>query len=349
MAHVMFGGLTHEPAILLAERLVSMAPPGLANVFFADSGSVAVEVALKACVQYQAARGRPGRTRFLALAGGYHGDTLGAMSVCDPVGGMHNLFPGFVPANFFAPRPPAGPGVSRAWEASARSLAAEHADEIAAVVAEPVAQGAGGMWFYDPAYVRVLREICDEHGALLVLDEIATGFGRTGTLFACLSAGVTPDLMCVGKALSGGYMTLAAMLCSTEVADVVSGGKAGGLVHGPTFMANPLACAAALASTGLFLGGGWQSAVAAIEAQLCSGLGPARDLPGVKDVRVLGAIGVVQLEREVDVGAATSAALAHGVWLRPFRDLVYVMPPYISTPAEIEQVCAAMVAAAGAG
>lgn len=349
MAHVMFGGLTHQPAINLAERLVGMSPPALEKVFFADSGSVAMEVALKTCLQYQRNLGRVGRTRFLALAGGYHGDTLGAMSVCDPVGGMHHLFPGNLPVNFFAPRPPAGPGVNPAWESAVRTMASEHAEQIAAIVAEPVAQGAGGMWFYDPACLKVLRDICDEHGALLLLDEIATGFGRTGPLFACTGAGVTPDVMCVGKALSGGYLTLAAMLCTAQVADVVSGGEAGRLVHGPTFMANPLACSAALASTGLLLDSGWQDTVLNIESQLFSGLSPARDLAGVKDVRALGAIGVVQLDHSVDIAAATRAGLSHGVWLRPFSDLIYTMPPYICEPGEISAICEAMLAAARAG
>jgi adenosylmethionine-8-amino-7-oxononanoate aminotransferase len=348
MAHVMFGGLTHAPAVRLSKRLVRMAPAGLDRVFFADSGSVAVEVALKMCTQYQHNRGFPGRKRYLALRGGYHGDTLGAMAVCDPVEGMHHLFSGALPQHVFASRPPAGPGVRPEWEAELRSLADRHAAELAAIIAEPVVQGAGGMWFYDPGYVSSLRRVADEHGLLLVLDEIATGFGRTGHLFATLAAGVTPDVMCVGKALTGGYLSLAAVLCTPEVAEGVSAGKPGCLMHGPTFMANPLACAAALASTSLLASGEWQPQVKAVESGLQEALEPARHLPGVIDVRVLGAIGVVQLDHPVDITAATKAAVERGVWLRPFRDLIYTMPPYISAPEELAAIGEAIVAAAGA-
>jgi len=349
MAHVMFGGLTHAPAIDLAHALTHMAPAGLDKVFFADSGSVAVEVALKTCLQYQRNRGEPRRSKFLALSGGYHGDTFGAMAVTDPVGGMHHLFSGVLAQHVFAPRPPAGAGVDREWESDLRLLVERHGPEIAAIVAEPVVQGAGGMWFYDPAYVRVLRDVATDNGMLLVLDEVATGFGRTGTLFAADAAAVTPDIMCVGKALTGGYLTLAAMLCTPEVAEVASAGPAGGLMHGPTYMANPLACAAALASTSLLAGGDWQVAVKRVEAALSAALAPARSLPGVKDVRVHGAIGVVQLDHPVDVAAATAAAVAHGAWLRPFRDLVYTMPPYISTDDDLAIIGAAVNAAARAG
>ncbi len=370
MAHVMFGGLTHQPAVQLAERLVELTPPGLERVFFADSGSVAVEVAIKMCLQHQRALGHTGRTRLLTVRGGYHGDTFGAMAVCDPVGGMHSLFTGVLPRHVFAERPPdlfaepspgglggCPPGGLDArpderwerWAAQVRELAARHADELAAVIVEPVVQGAGGMRFHAPACVRLLREVCDRHGLLLVLDEIATGFGRTGALFACEHAGVSPDVMCVGKALTGGYMTLAATLCTAEVAAAISRGEGGGLMHGPTYMANPLACAAALASLELLAGGEWRARVAGIEAGLRKGLAPARALPGVADVRVLGAIGVVQLERAVDVAAATAAAVEQGVWLRPFRDLVYAMPPYITAEPDLERVVAAMLAAARAG
>jgi adenosylmethionine-8-amino-7-oxononanoate aminotransferase len=348
MAHVMFGGLTHAPALRLSKRLVRMAPAGLDRVFFADSGSVAVEVALKMCTQYQHNRGFPGRKRYLALRGGYHGDTLGAMAVCDPVEGMHHLFSGALPQHVFASRPPAGPGVRPEWEAELRSLADRHAAELAAIIAEPVVQGAGGMWFYDPGYVSSLRRVADEHGLLLVLDEIATGFGRTGHLFATLAAGATPDVMCVGKALTGGYLTLAAVLCTPEVAEGVSAGEPGCLMHGPTFMANPLACAAALASTSLLASGEWQPQVRAVESGLQEALEPARHLPGVTDVRVLGAIGVVQLDHPVDITAATKAAVERGVWLRPFRDLIYTMPPYISAPEELAAIGRAIVAAARA-
>jgi adenosylmethionine-8-amino-7-oxononanoate aminotransferase len=349
MAHVMFGGLTHAPAIRLARQLVDMSPPGLTEVFFADSGSVSVEVALKACAQYQRNRGYPRRHRYLALSGGYHGDTLGAMAVCDPVGGMHHLFSGLMPRHVFAPRPPAPGGDLAGWERSVRLLVEANSDELAAVIAEPVAQGAGGMWFYDPACVRMLREVADEHGLLLVLDEIATGFGRTGALWAASTAGVVPDVMCVGKALTGGYATLAAMLCTADVARAVCAGPPGALVHGPTYMANPLACAAALASTTLVASSGWERLVDQVGSGLLQGLAPARDLPGVVDVRALGAIGVVQLDHPVDVPAATAAAVGKGVWLRPFRDLVYTMPPYICTPEEVETIASAVVAAASAG
>lgn len=349
VSHVMFGGLTHAPAIQLARRLITMAPPGLEHVFFADSGSVSVEVALKTCLQYQRNKGRPERSKFLALSGGYHGDTFGAMAVCDPLGGMHHLFAGALPRHLFAGRPPAGRGVDPGWEAAFRHLAEQHAPEVAAIVAEPIVQGAGGMWFYDPGYVRVLREVADEHSMLLLLDEIATGFGRTGALFAATAAGVAPDVMCVGKALSGGYLTLAAMLCTSEVAHVVSGGEAGGLLHGPTYMANPLACAVALASTELLMAGEWEAQVARIEEGLRAGLGMAYERAGARDVRVLGAIGVVQLDHPVDVAAATGAAVSRGVWLRPFRDLVYTMPPYICDDDDVARIAAAVVAAAEAG
>ena len=295
MAHVMFGGLTHEPAIRLAQRLTELAPEGLERVFFADSGSVSVEVAIKICLQFQRAAGREGRTRLLTVRGGYHGDTFGAMAVCDPVAGMHSLFTGVLPQHVFAQRPPDGfdASLDEDWAEGVRALASEHADELAAVIVEPVVQGAGGMRFHSPACVSLLRSLCDEHGLLLVLDEIATGFGRTGAMFASEHAGVSPDVMCVGKALTGGYMTLAATLCTAEVAEVVSSGEGGGLMHGPTFMANPLACAVALASLELLADEAWRAPVAEIEAGLRAGLEPARELPGVADVRVLGAIGVV--------------------------------------------------------
>ena len=352
MAHVMFGGLTHAPAVELARRLVALAPDGLEHVFFADSGSVSVEVVIKMALQYQRSRGRPEKRRLLALRGGYHGDTFGAMAVCDPVGGMHHLFAGTLPEQLFAPRPPGGfeADVDPAWDRATTALFATHAGELAAAIAEPVVQGAGGMHVYAPAYVRRLRELCDVHDVLLILDEIATGFGRTGgELFAAAHAGVAPDLMCVGKALTGGCMTLAAALCSVRVARGIREGEAGVLMHGPTFMANPLACAAALASIELLEEQDWRANVARIEAALRAGLAPAAALPGVREVRVQGAIGVVQLEREVDVAAATAAAVALGVWLRPFRDLVYAMPPYVTADEDLAAVAAAVCAAAAAG
>jgi adenosylmethionine-8-amino-7-oxononanoate aminotransferase len=354
MAHVMFGGLTHEPAVRLAERLVQITPAGLERVFFADSGSVAVEVAIKMCLQYQRAVGCPERSRLLTVRGGYHGDTFGAMGVCDPVGGMHSLFTGILPEHLFADRPPDGFGAPQdelweRWAAQVRELAALHSGELAAVIVEPVTQGAGGMRFHSPACVRLLREVCDEHGMLLVADEIATGFGRTGALFACEHAGISPDVMCVGKALTGGYMTLAATLCTPDVASAISEGEGGGLMHGPTYMANPLACAVALASLDLLATGQWQTQVDRIEQGLRVGLELARELPGVSDVRVLGAIGVVQLDEAVDVAAATTASVERGVWLRPFRDLVYTMPPYVISDEDLTTVTKVVVDAARAG
>jgi adenosylmethionine-8-amino-7-oxononanoate aminotransferase len=351
MAHVMFGGLTHEPAVRLAARLTELAPPGLERVFFADSGSVSVEVAIKIAIQYQRAAGHSGRTRLLTVRGGYHGDTLGAMSVCDPVGGMHSLFAGTLPEQVFAARPPDGfqAPLDDRWAASVRELAERHAGELAAVIAEPVVQGAGGMRFHSPACVRLLREICDEHGLLLILDEIATGLGRSGAMFAGDHAGVSADVMCVGKALTGGYMTLAATLCTPAVAAAVSGGEGEGLMHGPTFMANPLACAVALASLELLTSQDWRARVGEIEAGLLAGLAPARELPGVRDVRVLGAIGVIELDGPVDVPAATRAAVDRGVWLRPFRDLLYAMPPYVIGEEDLATVAEAMVAGARHG
>jgi adenosylmethionine-8-amino-7-oxononanoate aminotransferase len=350
MAHVMFGGLTHEPAVRLAERLIEIAPDGLDRVFFSDSGSVSVEVAIKLCLQFQRAIGHPERTRLLTVRGGYHGDTFGAMAVCDPVGGMHSMFTGVLPAHVFAERPPDGfgAGLDAGWAEHVGELVARHAHELAAVIVEPVVQGAGGMRFHAPECVAELRRLCDEHGLLLILDEIATGFGRTGggTLFACEHAGVAPDVMCVGKALTGGYLTLAATLCTRAVADAVSGGEGGGLMHGPTFMANPLACAVALASLDLLADGGWRDRVEEIEGALRAGLEPARELPGVIDVRVRGAIGVVQLDHPVNMSAATAAAVERGVWLRPFRDLIYTMPPYVIGTDDLARVTEAIVAAA---
>ena len=351
MAHVMFGGLTHEGAVRLCERLCELAPEGLERVFLADSGSVSVEVAIKLCLQFQRARGRPRRTRLLTVRGGYHGDTAGAMALCDPVAGMHSLFTGLLARHVFAERPPDGfdAGLDEDWAAGVNELVERHSDELAGIVVEPVVQGAGGMRFHSPACVAHLRQLCDEHGLLLVLDEIATGFGRTGALFASEHAGVSPDVMCVGKALTGGYMTMAAVLCTAAVAGAVSGGEGGGLMHGPTFMGNPLACAVALASLELLADGRWREQVAGIERALGAGLAPARELDGVAELRVLGAIGVIELDHPVDVAAATAAALELGVWVRPFRELIYAMPPYITGEQDLAQITGAMLAAARAG
>jgi adenosylmethionine-8-amino-7-oxononanoate aminotransferase len=362
MSHVMFGGLTHEPAVALADRLVTLAPQGLEHAFLCDSGSVSVEVAVKMCLQYWRSRGARAKTRLLTWRGGYHGDTFMAMSVCDPDGGMHRMWDGVLPRQVFAGLPPAGftAGVDEAYAAGLRRLIEEHAGELAAVIVEPVVQGAGGMRFHDPGYLRVLREACDSRDVLLVFDEIATGFGRTGTLFAAEHAGVSPDVMCVGKALTGGYLTLAAALCTAEVAAGIGRGELPVLAHGPTFMGNPLACAVAGASLDVLLGDdaaaagaptyprGWRAEVGRIEAALAAGLAPVAGQPGVTDVRVLGAIGVVQLDREVDIAATTDAAVAAGVWLRPFRDLIYTMPPYVTGDDDLAVICSGVRAAVAA-
>ncbi|MFF5718044.1 adenosylmethionine--8-amino-7-oxononanoate transaminase [Streptomyces buecherae] len=353
MSHVMFGGLTHEPAIRLAGKLVEITPEGLEHVFLADSGSVSVEVAIKMCLQYWRSVGKPAKQRLLTWRGGYHGDTWQPMSVCDPVGGMHQIWQGVLPQQVFADQPPAGFDAEpdAGYVESLRALIARHAEELAAVIVEPVVQNAGGMRFHSPGYLRALRAACDEYGVLLVFDEIATGFGRTGALFAADHAGVAPDVMCVGKALTGGYLTLAAALCTPRVAEGISQGEVPVLAHGPTFMGNPLATAVANASIDLLLSGDWQTGVKRVEAGLREGLAEAAELPGVASVRVLGAIGVIQLERPLDearMAAASRAAIRSGVWLRPFRDLIYTMPPYVTDDADLARVTAAMLAAAHA-
>jgi adenosylmethionine---8-amino-7-oxononanoate aminotransferase len=347
MSHVMFGGLTHGPAVDLARLLVGITPDGLEHVFLADSGSVSVEVAIKMCLQYQRSRGRPRKHRLMTWRGGYHGDTFGAMSVCDPDGGMHGLWRDVLPEQIFAGVPPTA--FTHDYVAELARLVETHADELAAVIVEPVVQGAGGMRFHDPRYLHVLRELCLTHDVLLVFDEIATGFGRTGELFAADHASVAPDVMCVGKALTGGYLSMAATLCTAEIARGISEGEARVLMHGPTFMGNPLAAAVAAASVRLLLSRDWRAEVRGIEAVLRAGLAPARALPGVADVRVRGAIGVVQLDHPVDVAAATAAAVGRGVWLRPFRDLVYTMPPYVCDPDDLAVITAGIRAAAAAG
>lgn len=350
MSHVMFGGLTHRPAVELAERLIAITPEPLQRVFFSDSGSVSVEVAAKMALQYWLAAGRPGKHRLLTWRGGYHGDTVHPMSVCDPDGGMHALWRHLLPRQLFLPAPPAGfdspldPAYERLW----RDALAEHADEIAAIIVEPVVQGAGGMTFHSPGHLQMLRRLADEFDVLLIFDEIATGFGRTGALFAADHADVSPDIMCLGKALTGGYLSMAATLCTAEVAGRISGGDPGVLAHGPTFMANPLAAAVAVASVDLLLGQDWRAEVERIAAGLRTGLAPLAARAGVADVRVLGAIGVVQLAGPVDVAAATRAAVNQGVWLRPFRDLIYTMPPYISSDSDVARICDGIAAAVAA-
>ncbi|RLA45205.1 MAG: adenosylmethionine--8-amino-7-oxononanoate transaminase [Gammaproteobacteria bacterium] len=345
MAHVMFGGLTHAPAAQLAKRLVSLTPEPLDKVFFSDSGSVSVEVAIKMALQYWQSQGRPEKSRLLALKNGYHGDTFAAMSVCDPETGMHHMFKGMLAQQVFseAPRCKFGVQFNPASIDDFEAKICQHANELAAVIVEPVVQGAGGMRFYSPQYLAAVRELCDRHNVLLIADEIATGFGRTGKLFACEWADISPDIMCLGKALTGGYLTLAATLCNEKISNGICQGEAGVFMHGPTFMANPLACAVANASIDLLLDSPWQKRVERIEAQLKVGLAPCADMKNVRDVRVLGAIGVVEMNAAVDIPRIQKLFVDAGVWLRPFGKLVYVMPPYVIDSADLNQLTSAMV------
>jgi len=345
MSHVMFGGITHPPAIALGRRLVQITPPGLDRVFLADSGSVSVEVAMKMAVQYQHARGHTGRSGFMTLRGGYHGDTTGPMSVCDPVTGMHQLFAGFLPQHHFYDRPPGGYDISKddAYVAGLEAFFAEYADRCAAFIVEPVVQGAGGMHFYNPAYLATFRECCDRHGLLLIFDEIATGFGRTGRLFVGGEDTALPDIMCLGKGLTGGYLTLAATLCTSEVAHTIGSGSAGVMMHGPTYMGNPLACAIAVASIDLLMSKDWSTGVARISSGLTLHLRAAARSKYVKEVRVLGAIGVVELMRPVDVSHFQEYCVEQGVWIRPFGKLIYLMPPYTISDPALELLCRVVV------
>lgn len=355
MSHVMFGGLTHQPAINLAQKLVQLTPKGLDKVFFSDSGSVAVEVAIKMAIQYQQARGsrdtsKRGKTKLLALKRGYHGDTLGAMSLCDPTTGMHHLFSGLLSEQVFITEPQVAFGQD--WQAEKgdeidiqplRQCLQENHHTLAAMILEPIVQGAGGMRFYHPEYLRQARQLCDEFDVLLIADEIATGFGRSGKLFACEHAAISPDILCVGKALTGGQMTLAATLTNQHIAETISQGEAECFMHGPTFMANPLACAVANESLKLLLENDWQTQVARLEAGLLAGLSPANELDSVAEVRVLGAIGVIEMKQPVNMANIQPACIEQGIWLRPFGKLVYIMPAYVMTDNELAKLTAGML------
>jgi adenosylmethionine-8-amino-7-oxononanoate aminotransferase len=340
MSHIMFGGITHQPAVDLAKKLVDITPEPLQWVFFCDSGSVSVEVSMKMALQYQASIGQKQRTKFATIRGGYHGDTWHAMSVCDPETGMHHIFNGSLPIHHFATRPQIAFG--DVWDdadfATMQQLIDLHHNELAAIIIEPIVQGAGGMWFYHPEYLKKLRKACTDRGILLIADEIATGFGRTGKLFACEHAGISPDIMCLGKAITGGYMTFAATLTTRQVAEGISQGEAGVFMHGPTFMGNPLACAVANASIDLLLSSPWQQTVKNIEMQLLEGLSPLKKSDKVMNVRCLGAIGVVELQQPVDMAVIQKMFVDRGVWVRPFGRLVYLMPPFVISQAELQQL-----------
>lgn len=342
MSHVMFGGLTHEPAAQLTKGLLELTGGAFSQVFYSDSGSVSVEVAMKMALQYAIGQGYPERTTFLTWRSGYHGDTFATMSVCDPDGGMHSMWGDALTPQVFAPAPPVRGATAAEHAAYLDEFARLITPEIAGVIVEPVVQGAGGMRFHDPELLMGLRQLCDASGIPLIADEIATGFGRTGQLFTTLDNGVVPDIMCVGKAMTGGFMTLAATLATDKIA---SGMEPRALMHGPTFMANPLACAVATESVAMVAEGKWRDQVARIEGELERGLRPLADQPGVADVRVLGAIGVVELERDAPMREATEAAMAEGVWIRPFGRLIYTMPPYICNTDEIAQICRGITAA----
>ncbi len=345
MSHVMFGGLSHAPAATLGKRLVDITPEPLTRVFLSDSGSVAVEVAIKMALQYWIAKGQAKKSRLIALRNGYHGDTFATMAVCDPVNGMHHLFGEVLTQQLFAepPQTEFGHAASDADMASMTTLLAKHSHEVAAVIVEPIVQGAGGMRMYSADYLRKLRALCDQHNVLLIHDEIATGFGRTGKLFACDHAGISPDIMCLGKALTGGYLSLAATLCSEDIARGICEGEAGVFMHGPTFMGNPLACAIANASIDLLLSQDWQANIARLQNGLERGLAPARELASVADVRCLGGIGVIEMKTAVNMASIQPRFVDHGIWIRPFGKLVYTMPPYIIRDQQLSSLCENML------